>query len=190
MRNYLCVQKISLPPDIGKQLSEISTFRSLLLPGWLLSVLTTECLPVFPLPQIARMLPEATRSWRHGKSASSPPSHPLFHKRRLPKGFSTPIHLALLRRAVVQLGRTLEWGSRGREFESSNRIFGKFQPVRGLQGAIFTYSLTIRESLPECCLYSPQYRLFLKCAVAVTLRKAAKFGAKNNADSRCGSVRA
>ena len=103
---------------------------------------------------------------------------PLFHKTRLPKEFATPIPLPFSRRAVIQHVRTLEWGSRGREFESSNRIFGKCQPVRGLRGAIFTYSLTIRESLPECCLHSPQYRLFLKCAVAVTLRKAAKFGAK------------
>ena len=42
----------------------------------------------------------------------------IFHKRRLPKGFAAPILPALLRRAVVQLGRTLEWGSRGRGFES------------------------------------------------------------------------
>ncbi len=42
----------------------------------------------------------------------------LFNKRRLPKEFTPLILCALSRRAVVQLGRTLEWGSRGREFES------------------------------------------------------------------------
>ena len=75
--------------------------------------------PLFSLPHIARILRNATRSPLPRTSALLPNfESSLFHKRRLPKGFAEPILFALLRRAVAQLGSALEWGSRGREFES------------------------------------------------------------------------
>ena len=98
----------------------------------------------------------------------------LFHKRRLPKGFAPPILPALLCRAVAQLGSALEWGSRGREFKSSNKFFGMYRPVKGLREAIFRSFLFIRGTIARMLPFLSARSPFLKFAVAVMGSYAAK----------------
>ena len=80
------------------------------------------------LPQKLNIRP--FHAFRDQARATRAAVRPLSHKRRLSKGFSARILPALLRRAVVQLGRTLEWGSRGRGFESRRPDHVAFQQLR------------------------------------------------------------
>ncbi len=124
LRLLLWSQRSIAPVCPRRRLSAATQFsiRAILpvcLPSW---VLVLRVLALYFGAQYCPILPKTRdSSFSHLPRASL--SHPrcsasLFHKRRLSKGFSARILLALLRRAVVQLGRTLEWGSRGRGFES------------------------------------------------------------------------